>query len=165
MRETLGEWYEIGSYRVELVRETGRTVYARANATNAKAVAGVVMQHIGNATDREHFVAVLLDCRLHVLGVTTVSVGALDTCPAHVREVFKPAILAGAHSIILAHNHPSGDATPSLPDIALTARMIAAGELLGIEVLDHVVVGDGQYCSMRETADAARTDAADAPSN
>jgi DNA repair protein RadC len=65
--------------------------------------------------------------------------------------VFKAALLANAAAIILAHNHPSGDATPSVDDCALTQRLQAAGDLLGIDVLDHVVIGDGQYISFKET--------------
>jgi DNA repair protein RadC len=100
--------------------------------------------------DREVFVVLLLDGRNQVLGFNTVSVGSLTTALVHPREVFKAAILANAAAVILVHNHPSGSAEPSAEDHALTARLEQAGELLGIRVVDHIVVGDGQYRSKAE---------------
>lgn len=158
-RKTLGETVSVGAYKVELVREAGPGYAVPRAGINAALAAELVRAHIGNATDREHFVAVMLNCRMQVIGVSTVSVGSLDSCPVHARELFKPAILAGAFAVLIAHNHPSGDATPSSQDIELTARMIACGELLGIEIVDHVVIGDGRHCSMRATAEAAQAQA------
>lgn len=100
--------------------------------------------------DREHFVVVWLDTKHHVLGHETVSVGSLDAALAHPREVFKGAVLRSAAAVILAHNHPSGDPTPSGEDIELTYRLAEAGRLLGIEVLDHIVIGDHRFVSLRE---------------
>lgn len=80
-----------------------------------------------------------------------VSRGTLDSTNVHPREVFKAAILANAASIVLAHVHPSGDPTPSPDDLAITARLVSAGTVLGIEIADHVIVGhDGRYYSFRE---------------
>lgn len=100
--------------------------------------------------DREHFVVLLLDTKHMVRAVHTVAIGSLDTCIVHPREVFKPAVLANAAAMILCHN-PSGDPTPSQEDLKVTERLVAAGKTLGIEVLDHIILGDGyRYLSLRE---------------
>ena len=91
---------------------------------------------------RERFVAIFLTARQNVIGYSTISIGCLTASLVHPRELFRPAILAGAASIVVAHNHPSGDAEPSAEYVALTRRLVAAGSLMGIEVLDHIVVGD-----------------------
>jgi DNA repair protein RadC len=100
--------------------------------------------------DREVFCTVILDARHHVLGINTVSVGSVSASLVHPRETFKPALLMGASAIILAHCHPSGDPTPSQEDIELTRRLQKAGEILGIEVLDHLIIADGQFLSLKE---------------
>lgn len=84
---------------------------------------------------------VMLDAKCRVLTVHTASIGSLDGTNAHPREVFKAAVLANAHSVVLGHNHPSGDPTPSPNDVAVTRRLVEAGKLIGIDVLDHVVIG------------------------
>src|SRR5690606_31245460 len=92
--------------------------------------------------DREEFRIVLLDVKHRVLQVETVSVGHLSGALVHPREVFKSAIRRSSAAIILVHNHPSGDPTPSTDDIRITHRLVEAGKLLGIDVLDHIVLGD-----------------------
>ena len=99
--------------------------------------------------DRENFVVVLLNTKNEVIESPLVSVGTLSSALVHPREVFKPAIRASAASVILAHNHPSGNIEPSGEDREVTRRLVEAGEILGIEVLDHVILGDGFY-SMKE---------------
>lgn len=99
--------------------------------------------------DREHFLVVLLNARHEAIGWHTVSVGSLNASIVHPREVFKPAILSSSASVILVHNHPSGDAEPSEEDLAITKRLVKAGELLGIAVLDHVVVASRGVVSLR----------------
>lgn len=99
---------------------------------------------------REHFIALLLDTKNGVLRSRTVSVGDLSSSIVHPREVFAEAIRHGAASLIVAHNHPSGDPTPSPEDIAVTRRLAEAGELLGIELLDHIVLGDNRWTSLKE---------------
>jgi DNA repair protein RadC len=99
--------------------------------------------------DREHFVALYLDSRHRIAAVQTISVGTLNASLVHPREVFRPAVAMGAAAVIVAHNHPSGCARPSREDIALTERLCRSGELLGIELLDHLVVGDDEIVSMR----------------
>jgi len=99
---------------------------------------------------REHFLVVLLDARNGVVGIETVSVGSLTASIVHPREVFKFAIAANAAAVVLAHNHPSGDPSPSEADIKVTRDLIRAGQLLKIEVLDHVIVGANRHTSLRE---------------
>ncbi|HHV62810.1 MAG TPA: DNA repair protein RadC [Firmicutes bacterium] len=100
--------------------------------------------------DREYLKVVLLNTRNQVLNIITISVGSLDTALGHPREVFKEAIRRSSAGIILVHNHPSGDPTPSVDDVKITERLIQAGKILGIDVLDHIILGDNKYFSMRE---------------
>ena len=99
---------------------------------------------------REHFMARLLDTKNGVMRSKTVSVGDLSSSIVHPREVFVEAIRHGAASLIVSHNHPSGDPAPSPEDIAVTRRLAEAGELLGIELLDHIVLGDDRWVSLKE---------------
>lgn len=99
---------------------------------------------------REHFVALLLDTKNGVLRTRTVSVGDLSSSLVHPREVFVEAVRHSAASLIVAHNHPSGDPTPSPEDAAVTRRLQEAGELLGIELLDHIILGDNRWVSLKE---------------
>lgn len=100
--------------------------------------------------DREHFVVLYLDRKGGLIVKEDVSVGGLHSSIVHPREVFKTAVKRSAASIILAHNHPSGDPAPSREDIDITRRLIEAGRIIGIEILDHVVIGDSRYCSLKE---------------
>jgi DNA repair protein RadC len=93
---------------------------------------------------------VLLDTRHRVLRTAVVAVGSVDSASVQPRDVFRQAMLASATALVLFHNHPSGDPRPSAEDVDLTRRMVAAGDLVGISLLDHIVLGDGRYCSMRE---------------
>ena len=108
-----------------------------------------IVSHIKNRK-REHFVALYLNARHQLIKTYTVSIGSLDASLAHPREVFEPAIRCHASSIIVSHNHPSGDPLPSQQDILLTKRLQHAGELLGIEMLDHIIIAQNGYISMRE---------------
>src|SRR5438105_4378918 len=100
----------------------------------------------------EVFAILCLTTKHRVIAYHEVSRGTLDTTLVHPREVFKAALLANAAAIILAHNHPSGDPTPTADDIEVTRRLAATGQVIGIEVLDHIVVGDGRYYSFKEGA-------------
>lgn len=91
---------------------------------------------------KEAFVVIVLNTRRRIIGHNLVALGSLDTCPVVPREVFRPAVAASASAVILAHNHPSHDATPSEADIKVTRDLIRAGQLLKIDVLDHVIVGE-----------------------
>jgi len=99
---------------------------------------------------KENFVVLYLNARNQVIHKETISIGTLNASVVHPREVFQPAITKSAASIILAHNHPSGDTTPSDDDIELTKRIIKAGEIMGIEVLDHVIVSEKSHLSMKD---------------
>lgn len=116
---------------------------------NAADVGSLMMPRL-SYLDREHFVVVLLSTKNQVLGTELISVGSLNASLAHPREIFKPCLRRNAASLILVHNHPSGDPSPSPEDIAMTRRLIEAGRIMGIEVLDHVIIGDGRYISLRE---------------
>jgi DNA repair protein RadC len=98
---------------------------------------------------REHFLALSLDTRNHLINIHMISIGSLDSSVVHPREVFKEAISSSAASVIFVHNHPSGDPTPSEDDIKLTRRLFEVGEITGIEVLDHIVICDKAYLSMK----------------
>ncbi len=128
-------------YRVSLVREREMCCYDKRIRSSAN-VSEMLRRYLADV-DREHFVLVLLDRKNKVIGLHTVSIGSLTASVVHPREVFKVAILSNAAAVIFGHNHPSGDPTPSSEDKALTSRLIEAGEILGMQVLDHVVIGDG----------------------
>ena len=98
---------------------------------------------------KEHFLVLCLDTRNHLIKTNTVSIGGLDCSIVHPREVFKDAISSSAASVIFIHNHPSGDPTPSEDDIKMTKRLIEAGEIIGIEVLDHIIICDNEHLSMK----------------
>ncbi len=101
--------------------------------------------------DREHFWTLALNTKNRLIRIIEVSVGSLNASIVHPRELFKDAVRASAASVVVVHNHPSGDPTPSGADIQLTRRLVKAGDVLGVEVLDHVVIGDGgAHASMRD---------------
>ena len=133
--------YRIPRYQVQLVREG--SVSVKNKRIEAPETAIKILQSFLSGTDRENFVVMLLDTKNVVIGINVVSVGSLTSTAAHPREVFKPAILSNANSIIIAHNHPSGDPSPSEEDTKVTNRLVEGGKLLGIEVLDHIIIGDG----------------------
>lgn len=112
-------------------------------------IAHIVMEEM-RYLDREHFRVVSLSTKNHVLGISSISVGSLNSSLVHPRECFKEAIRRNSNSIILLHNHPSGDPTPSQEDIEVTRRLIDGGKILGIEVLDHLIIGDNRYISLKE---------------
>ncbi|MDR3562856.1 MAG: DNA repair protein RadC [Negativicutes bacterium] len=99
---------------------------------------------------KEKFIVMLLSTKNHVLASPTISVGTLNASIVHPRELFREAITHNAAAVILVHNHPSGDPSPSQDDIALTAKIAEAGRLLDISVVDHVIIGDGKYVSLKE---------------
>lgn len=100
--------------------------------------------------DREKFVVVMLNTKNHVIAVDTISIGTLNSSLVHPREVFKSAIKRSACSLVLCHNHPSSDPTPSKQDLEITNRLVEAGKLLSIEVVDHVIIGSQSYVSLKE---------------
>jgi DNA repair protein RadC len=128
-------------YRVMLVRDAELS-WPRPACRCAEDVARLLRHYLANV-DREHFVVVLLDRKHQVIGVNTVAVGSLTAAVVHPREVMKAAVLANAAEMILVHNHPSGDPSPSTEDQQLTTRLVQAGRVLGITVVDHIIIGDG----------------------
>jgi len=133
--------------------ELGRRMTARVRSTPAMVrgpedVAELLLPAMQGAK-QEQFTVLLLDTKHRVLKITPVSVGTLDASLVHPREVFREAIASCAAAVIVAHNHPSGDPTPSEEDRRVTERLMAAGQLIGIEVLDHVIVGDDRWVSMK----------------
>lgn len=111
---------------------------------NSKDVYELVKNELKKA-DREIFLAISLNTRNKVLGINTVSVGSLNASLVHPREVFKPAILQNATGVILVHNHPSGETEPSEEDLDITRKLVEAGRILEINVIDHVIVGSKFY--------------------
>ena len=114
-------------------------------ADNPETAVNYLNQNLANSLrfnqDVENLIAIFLNARRRPIGFEVISNGILDTLLVHPREVFKPAIVLGAAAIILAHNHPSGDATPSEADIKVTRDLIRAGQLMKIEILDHIILG------------------------
>ncbi len=134
--------------------ELGRRVTTLAPAARAVIrtpddVAALLMPRFRYET-KESFIAILLSTKNHVLKTPVISIGSLNASIVHPRELFREAINASAAAVILAHNHPSGDPTPSPEDVSLTRKLVDAGKLLDIPVLDHIVLGDGKYISFKE---------------
>lgn len=117
--------------------------------TGPEDVADMFMREMA-VLDREHFRAILLNTKNRILGVRTISIGSLNASIVHAREVFKAAVAESAQAIVLVHNHPSGLPEPSSEDIAVTERLAEAGRILGIEVLDHIVLGSQGFVSLKE---------------
>jgi len=135
---------------VELGRRTlSRAMPPRTQVSSARDAARYLLPRFG-AADVEQAGVLLMDTRHRVMQAKVLTRGTLDASPVHPREVFREAALAGAAALVLFHNHPSGDPSPSPEDVALTWRMVAAGELMGIEVVDHLILSDTSYCSLRE---------------
>ena len=133
--------YRVPIYRVMLVREAS-TALEQPQIRSSRDAAVVFREYLGNV-DREHFLVAMLDQKNKVIGINTVSMGSLTASVVHPREVMKPAILSNAAALLCCHNHPSGAPQPSQEDRALTKRLVDAGQLLGITVLDHLILGDG----------------------
>lgn len=155
--QDLVRWRGMGPAKVARVLATvelARRLWAeelgpRPVVRNARDLAALVVPRL-RYLDREHLLVVMLDASNRVVGMETVSVGDLTSSVAHPREVFKPCIRRNAAAVALAHNHPSGDPRPSQEDVLVTERLVEAGKLLGIEVLDHVILADGRYVSLRQ---------------
>ncbi len=138
--------------RVKMVRESS-LLYSQRRIRMARDVVELFLTFL-DETDREQFFLLCLNTKNEPTAIHTVSIGSLDSSIVHPREVFKAAILANSASVIVAHNHPSGDPTPSREDISVTRNLQKAGELLEITVLDHIIVGsEGAYYSLKERGD------------
>ena len=131
--------YKIHQIKLLAVRD-GHVTATKKNITTPEDIAYIIKPLLCEA-DREHCLVIMLNGKNQVTAINTVSIGTLTSSLVHPREVFKPAIITNAASIILAHNHPSGDPKPSPEDLTITKRLKEAGELLGIPVLDHIIIG------------------------
>ena len=142
------EPYRAPRYRVTLVCETVGTASPELirDSVTALSVFRPCFEHL----DREHFVVCGLDAKHRVIGINVVSVGTLTLSIVHAREVFKPLIVMNAAAWLCAHNHPSGDSAPSQEDRVLTKRLREAGELLGITLLDHLILGEARHFSFAD---------------
>lgn len=125
----------------------GRKKFSVVNPADA---AGLFMEEL-RYKRKEYFKSILVNSKGEVISVENVSVGELTSTVVHPREVFTAAIRKSAAAIIFVHNHPSGDPTPSAEDVETTHRLAQSGELLGIKVLDHIIIGDGKFISLRES--------------
>ena len=140
---------ESAMYELKVIRERRTDALPRRVVRNAREIYELFQPRFVRA-DREEFLVVPLDAKNAILGFHVVSVGSLTASLVHAREVFKVAILANAAALVFVHNHPSGDPTPSPQDIVLTKRLAEVGDLIGITVLDHIVMGDNRYVSFVE---------------
>ena len=139
---------------IELGRRTlTRAARERVQITSPRVAAEILLPIYGNRPV-EQFGVMLLDTKHRVLRTTVLSIGTLDASIVHPREVFREATLAGAAALVLFHNHPSGDPQPSEEDVKLTERLVAAGVLMGIHVIDHVILADVRYYSFSEKGTA-----------
>lgn len=140
--------YRAPAYRLSLVRES--SIPVTASMHTSRDIYDFV-KNLGSDLDREAFFVVCLNTKNKIIGVNMVSLGSLTTSVVHPREVFKIAILTNSSAIILVHNHPSGDPRPSKEDVDCTHRLAAAGAIVGIRVLDHIVVGEEEYYSFADS--------------
>jgi len=133
----------INVVRIQVIKESGFKYETNA-IKNPEIAAEILHKFIDECcnNDRENFIIMCLDTKNKVIALNLNGTGTLNSCQTTAREVFKVAILSNAAGIILAHNHPSGDSSPSKEDMDLTRKMAEAGKLLGIEVLDHIILGD-----------------------
>jgi DNA repair protein RadC len=135
---------------VELGRRTlTRAERFRVQVSNPREVAELLLPMYGNRPV-EQFGVVLLDTKHRVMRTTIVTVGTLDASIVHPREIFREAVASGAAAIVVFHNHPSGDPEPSQDDLVLTHRLMSAGVLMGVDVIDHLILGNVCYVSMKE---------------
>ncbi|MFT9849866.1 RadC family protein [Aneurinibacillus sp. REN35] len=135
---------------LELGKRMGSAHFSdRITIRSPKDAADVMMEEMRYHT-QEHFVCLYLNTKNHIIGRETIFIGSLNSSIVHPREVYKEAIRRSSASVICLHNHPSGDASPSREDIDVTRRLQEAGRILGIELLDHIIIGDGQFYSLKE---------------
>lgn len=122
---------------------------SKMNITSPKSIANIFMDDM-RYLQKEHFRVILLDTKNQIISIEEISIGTLNASIVHPRDVFKVGIKKNANSMILLHNHPSGDPYPSQEDINVTDRLTEVGKLVGIKVLDHIIIGDNRYISFKE---------------
>ena len=131
----------INTVKIKMVKECS-SLYDSSTITAPNDAVTIVRQYL-DGTDRENFILLALNNKNKVICINTISIGHLSASIVHPREVFKSAILSNCASIIVVHNHPSGNSNPSHEDLAVTERLVKAGKILDIPVLDHIIIGDG----------------------
>jgi DNA repair protein RadC len=143
----------ISIFRVALVKDR-RVAFDNAKLVNSQQSQPLIKKLIKTQgqPDREQFCVILLNSKNEIIGLNIVSTGNLSSAPVHPREVLKPAILSNASALILSHNHPSGDLSPSPEDIAITARIVQASKIMGIQVHEHLIISmqDDSYYSFAD---------------
>jgi DNA repair protein RadC len=143
----------ISVYRVSLVKDK-RVAFEKCQLINSQQSQPLIKKLIESQgqPDREQFCIILLNSKNEIIGLNIVSTGNLSSAPVHPREVLKPAILSNASAMILCHNHPSGDLSPSPEDIAITARIVQASKIMGIQVHEHLIISmhDDSYFSFAD---------------
>ena len=133
---------------IKMIKESS-FLYKNRRISSPKDVVELLRNFLEGA-DREQFITCCMDTKNQPTSINIVSVGTINSSLVHPREVFKTAIISNASSVILSHNHPSGDVTPSKEDVDITKRIKECGRILGIELLDHVIIGDDKYSSLKE---------------
>ena len=136
---------------LKVVKETSGRYDVRKKIQSPNDIFNIAQNVIhANEHAEENLWLITLDTKNNITGIFTVSTGSLNSSIVHPREIFKRAVLQNAASIIICHNHPSGDPAPSQEDINITKRIYDAGKILGIELLDHIIIGDNKYTSLKE---------------
>lgn len=133
---------------IKMIRESSFLYENRRISSPKDAVE--LLRKLLDGADREQFITCCIDTKNQPTSINVVSVGTLNSSLVHPREVFKTAILGNSSSVIVAHNHPSGDPSPSKEDIDITERLKEAGKIIGINVLDHLIIGENRYVSLKE---------------
>ncbi len=135
---------------VELARRlSGAPILRSEEYTSSKKIYDLIRPYLEDK-EKEHFIIITLDARYHLIGMDNISIGTVNQSLVHPREVFKAAINRRASYIILAHNHPSGDSNPSKEDLVVTERLMSISQVLGIPIIDHVIIGDANYMSLKD---------------
>jgi DNA repair protein RadC len=135
---------------IKLIRE-GSVLYSEIRKIGGPSDAAILGRRFLEDADREQLIVCCLDTKNQPQSINVASIGSLNSSIVHPREVFKAAILSNAASIIIMHNHPSGDPVQSQEDVNITKRLKEAGKIIGIELLDHIIIGsEGKYCSLKE---------------
>jgi DNA repair protein RadC len=135
---------------IELGRRMAQECPDERASVNSPADAAALVSYEMSALEQEHLRVILLDTRNRVLGITEIYKGSVSSSQIHVGEIFKDAIRRNAPALIVVHNHPSGDPTPSPDDVVVTRAIVQAGKLLDVDVLDHIVIGQGRWVSLKE---------------
>jgi len=145
---------EAKAAQIKAAIELGRRLAAESPqerpTINSPADAAALVQFEMSSLEQEHLCVLLLDTRNHILDIVEVYKGSVNSSQVRVGEVFKAAVRRNAPALIVAHNHPSGDPTPSPDDVAVTRAIVQAGKLIDVEVLDHLVIGEGRFVSLKE---------------